>query len=1127
MHLNRLLATALLATPLLIAAPAAAGTLRLAPVAQQLKPRSDGFPIPSVVGLVRTSESDPHAEAVVRKVLADAGVKRVTTTDGTDPRTPVTVWLGDGDARLTRLGVKNADGLPAEGYVLAAGRGDIVLDGVDADGTYYAALSLRQLVQSRHGRDRMPGVEVRDWPSMRYRGSIEGFYGTPWSHQDRLSHLDYLGAHKMNTYEYAPKDDPYHRDRWREPYPQDKLAQLGELVTRARRNHVDFTFALSPGLSVCYTDQADVAKLLAKFEAIYGLGARAFNVALDDIDAGRWNCAGDQAKYGPPGGAGAGRAQSDLVNAAQAWARSKGDVAPVQMVPTEYYDARETPYKKAVREVLGKDVVVHWTGLGVIPATITKAHAAEARRVFGHEILIWDNYPVNDYNPGRLQIADYAGREPGLSEHLAGIISNPMNQAAVSEIALYSFADFGWNDPVYDAQASWLRALDEVAGGSPQVVRALRDFADLNTYDGTVHHRQAPALAAEIARFWPAWRAGDRSTHNAQPPAKPDEAGERAEAAASARDALREHAQRLLAAPAVIERGVADRAFLEEAGSWLEAARLWSRAVLKALDVLDAVRRDDGRTAVRARQEALDLVTRAKAIRDPRQPHAGTFPRVGDGVMDRFVEDALKELDRWIGVADERPSASSTLGTYADNTPDRMTDRDPATFYWSNNAPGPGDAVTLDLGSVRSIGEVAVLMGKQGSPDDYIRAGVLEHSPDGAAWTPLATATTAEVKATAPDGTRARYVRYRATGANANWLVVREFQVSTPDDDRTRITVTGTPAGTGLAAAADGNLATAWTASAAPAAGDALEAALSRPRVLDRVAVVGTGQASVQVRAGGQWRTIGRLAGPYTEIDLADTTADAVRLAWTPGGAAPSVAEIVPRYADVPGVILAADPAALESAAGAEATTTLSVSGERAADVGGTLAVRGPRGWKLPADRRLTLPRGGLLTVPVVFTPSGSGTLEISFAGVTTKVEVTAHRPVGTENLARGRTATASGVEGGTTFEPGKAVDGDPATRWSSPPADGEWLQVDLGTAVDAGQVVLRWETAYGAAYRVESSTDGAAWTPLAEVSAGDGGVDTLWIDRPNVTRHLRVQGVRRATDFGYSLWEVEVRAAA
>ena len=123
------------------------------------------------------------------------------------------------------------------------------------------------------------GVEIRDWPTMRYRGSIEGFYGTPWSHADRLDHLDYLGAHRMNTYEYAPKDDPYHREQWRDPYPADKLAELGELVDRARQNKVDFTFALSPGLSICYTDDADFQALIAKFEALYALGARSFNVA--------------------------------------------------------------------------------------------------------------------------------------------------------------------------------------------------------------------------------------------------------------------------------------------------------------------------------------------------------------------------------------------------------------------------------------------------------------------------------------------------------------------------------------------------------------------------------------------------------------------------------------------------------------------------------------------------------------------------------------------------------------------------------------------------------------------------------------------------------------------------------
>ncbi|MEU4721772.1 discoidin domain-containing protein [Nonomuraea dietziae] len=74
---------------------------------------------------------------------------------------------------------------------------------------------------------------------------------------------------------------------------------------------------------------------------------------------------------------------------------------------------------------------------------------------------------------------------------------------------------------------------------------------------------------------------------------------------------------------------------------------------------------------------------------------------------------------------------------------------------------------------------------------------------------------------------------------------------------------------------------------------------------------------------------------------------------------------------------------------------------------------------------------------------------------------------------------------------------------------------------------MLRWEAAYGSAYRIEVSADGVTWTPAAEVGAGNGGVDEVWIDSPNSTRFVRMQGVRRATRYGYSLWEVEVHRTA
>ena len=56
-------------------------------------------------------------------------------------------------------------------------------------------------------------MRVIDWPAMRLRGAIEGFYGSPWTHEERMHQLAFYGDVKMNTYIYAPKDDPYHRER--------------------------------------------------------------------------------------------------------------------------------------------------------------------------------------------------------------------------------------------------------------------------------------------------------------------------------------------------------------------------------------------------------------------------------------------------------------------------------------------------------------------------------------------------------------------------------------------------------------------------------------------------------------------------------------------------------------------------------------------------------------------------------------------------------------------------------------------------------------------------------------------------------------------------------------------------
>jgi hyaluronoglucosaminidase len=738
------------------------------PVPQQVTPRPDGFALTPVAGVVRDDGTDPAVLDVVTRVLRDAGVRQVRTAT-TDPGTPVTVWLAHQDRVLRRLRVSGPAGLPPEGYVLAAGyagdRAQVVLDGVDPDGLFHAAQTFRQVVR----RGAVPGVAIRDWPSMRYRGSIEGFYGTPWTQAERLDHLDYLAAHRMNAYEYSPKDDPYLRERWREPYPPDRLAQLAEVVDRARRDHLRFTYALSPGLSVCYSDPDDAAALLSKLDSVYALGARSFAVPLDDITEDAWHCPADASHFGTATGAAFGTAHAFLLNQVVEWARGKGDVRPVQIVPTQYADVADSPYKAALREHLDPSVVVLWTGTAVIPATITADQAAAARTVYGHEILVWDNYPVNDYIPGRLPLAAYTGRQPGLSGKLLGVLSNPANQPAVSKLALFSVAAFGWHDSGFDPAVAWTAALAELSGGDPGTVAALRVFADVSTLDGTLHQAQAPQLASDIARFWRRW--GDAN---------------RAEPGVGGRDTaladLRATVDALVAAPARIRAGVTDPAFAAQAAAWLDATVLWGLAMRAAVDVLAAELNHDAAAAWAARQRVDGLVARAQSIRDTRAPHSGVAPRIGDGVVDAFLTTVGGQFNDWLAASRRPVSASSSLGTYRDAVPARMVDGIPDSYYSSDRPADIGDYVQVDLGAPHPLGTVTVLMGTPDGPDDYIHSGTLEYSVDGASWEPLTNGSAPEITAAAPAGTTARYVRYRSVVDNGpNWVAVREFTVGVLD----------------------------------------------------------------------------------------------------------------------------------------------------------------------------------------------------------------------------------------------------------------------------------------------------------------------------------------------------------
>ncbi len=297
----------------------------------------------------------------------------------------------------------------------------------------------------------------------RYRGWVEGFYGPPWTHADRLWMVERAGRWGMNRYLYAPKDDPYHRERWRELYPESALKEFRELVDHGRLHGVEVGFALSPGLSITYANREDRNSLVRKLGSWIELGSCFVVLAVDDVPSRLVHDADLDAFES------LGAAHVDLLLELR-------DRLPAQvelwLVPTEYLGVDPCAYLEELGTRLPREIEIGWTGRTVLSPSV-EAHEARSRALtLRRTPWLWDNLPVAD-GPMRhmLHLGPYLGRDPELPVHLAGILLNPMQHARASAITLHSAAAYMLDPVEFDPEAAWLSAVEELCEGAPEAGR--------------------------------------------------------------------------------------------------------------------------------------------------------------------------------------------------------------------------------------------------------------------------------------------------------------------------------------------------------------------------------------------------------------------------------------------------------------------------------------------------------------------------------------------------------------------------------------------------------------------------------------------------------------------------------
>ena len=404
------------------------------------------------------------------------------------------------------------DGLfdKTDAYLLAAlpaqgdGPSKIIVLGKDTDAAFYGLTTLYQIFQQVEG-DTLRAFTACDYADVITRGFIEGYYGNPWSTEDRVELMRWGGHYKLNAYFYAPKDDPKHNAKWRELYTDEELTSKIEPLAKAgNESKCRFVFALHPFMSnpITNANYAESVKTLkAKFTQVMDHGVRQIAILADDA-ANQGNdlyiklC----------------KEMTDWLHEQQKATNPDGTLKypglkdTLIFCPVNYMGQGESWYQQ-----LPSNVQVINTG-GRVWGKIDKNFASTFQRNSGVAPFMWINWPCSDNDKDALHMGGHnnflgSDLKPG---QVKGVVINPMQQSEPSKQGIFMNADFTWNlwESETHADEAWEKSFSYVDHNSPIATEgsnALRSLSNhmKRMYGGglTWENGESAAIKDELNAF--------------------------------------------------------------------------------------------------------------------------------------------------------------------------------------------------------------------------------------------------------------------------------------------------------------------------------------------------------------------------------------------------------------------------------------------------------------------------------------------------------------------------------------------------------------------------------------------------------------------------------------------------
>lgn len=762
---------------------AAAAEYEIYPNPQVIQYTEGDYVIKNEVNVVYESGIDQTTKDRLAEALALKDGVTVTTSESIEEgKTNILVGIdGSGEAADTyaneHVNMQSADLYEKlDAYVLDSNNDVITVVGADTDASYYGLTTLYHILKQMDSNT-IRNFHIEDWADVASRGFIEGYYGNPWSTEDRINLMKWGGYYKLNSYFYAPKNDPKHNAKWRELYTEEELntlirplAEAGN-ASKCRFVYALHTFMYNP-VRFDGNYQADLKAVQDKLAQVIEAGVRQVAILADDA--------------GNVGGNNYNKFLTDMT----AWLAEMKKTYPdlkqtLPFCPQEYMYNGQEYYKN-----FPENVQIVMTGgrvWGEVNQNFTNTFTNNA----GRGPYMWINWPCTDNSKNHLIMGGYTTfLQPGVDPaKIQGIVLNPMQQSEPSKVAIFGNACYSWNiwENADIANKAWQDSFKYVDHNSAVKTEASTALYELSKHmmnqnmDSRVTALQESVeLAPKLTAFRDKLKTSTVTVEEAE--------------------ALIAEFQILQNAAAVYREQAVDIKVRDQIVYWLDC---WDDTTVSAIGYLNAIKaivNEDADTALRYNAEAKAAFEQSKTHELWYLDH---YEKAEVGVQHivPFIKAMAKYVTDYIDTGVNPNTQKRYTGTVTyeqisiqnNASEDKYFDRDNSSEVWLAKGPyenpgrdtiPAGATLTVTFPEPKTIGSFRLVQGVSAKSDKFSNADVEYQIEGTSTWTKAGTLSDkGDQTISFGNVANVKAVRIHNNTVTGGWVRIGEIEILSPANE--------------------------------------------------------------------------------------------------------------------------------------------------------------------------------------------------------------------------------------------------------------------------------------------------------------------------------------------------------